>query len=87
MLPWSMNHSSFASGLCGQQGVGRVVRSGARASKFAEGTRVVAVPWPGNTPSGGAPYTARLLTRVACIAYSASRAHHVAGGPDCTGVK
>lgn len=55
MLPWSMNHSSVASGLCGQQGVGRVVRSGARASKFAEGTRVVAVPWPGNTPSGGAP--------------------------------
>ena len=34
------------------QGVGRVVRNGPRASKFSEGMRVVAAPWPAGTPSG-----------------------------------
>lgn len=37
------------------QGVGRVVRNGPRASKFSEGMRVVAAPWPAGTPSGAAP--------------------------------
>ncbi|KAK9845268.1 hypothetical protein WJX81_001668 [Elliptochloris bilobata] len=45
--------SRYLPAVVGSEGVGKVARNGVRASKFAEGMRVVAVPWPTGTANGG----------------------------------